>query len=141
MFRSSALALSLALCMATPGFAQTNQRTTFNENLQQFNELIMSGGLGTALSHARPDIEMDEAEIAALNESLSSLYEGDFTATATVRSETLKGGFRQEMFAYWTDKGEYFYVYLLLHTRETAGNREVVDFRYGTDFNELYSLF
>lgn len=141
MLRLLALALSLTLCLATPNAAQTNQRTLFNERVAKFNDLIMAGELGTALSHVRSELEMDEAEITALNESLQSLYEGDFVGHGTVRSETLKGGFRQELIGYWTEKGEYFYVYFLLHTRETGGSRDVLEFRYGTDFNELYDLF
>ncbi|MGX9350450.1 hypothetical protein ACS3QZ_04560 [Shimia sp. W99] len=141
MLRILALALSLSVCLTTPSAAQTNQRTLFNESVAEFNNLIMAGKLGTALSHVRSELEMDEAEIAAVNEKLQSLYEGDFVGHATVRSETLKGGFRQEMIGYWTEKGEYFYVYFLLHTRETGGNRDVLEFRYGTDFNELHALF
>ena len=54
-------------------------------------------------------------------------------------TEALKGGFRQEMLAFWTGKGEYFYVYLLLHARD--GSREVLSLQYDVNFDNIFSLF
>ncbi len=124
---------------ALPLMAQENQRTAFNEGLARFNELIMAAELGSAVAFLRPDAALSDEEIAALNGELDALYEGPFTGSDTVRSETLKGGFRQEMLAFWTGKGEYFYVYLLLHARD--GSREVLSLQYDVNFYNIFSLF
>ena len=138
MFRILPTVLLLLLA-ALPLTAQENQRTAFNEGLARFSELIMAGELGNAVDFLRPDAALSNDEIAGLNGQLQALYEGAFTGSDTVRSEALKGGFRQEMLAFWTEKGEYFYVYLLLHTRD--GRRVVLSIQYDTDFDKLFRLF
>ncbi|PSL19421.1 hypothetical protein [Shimia abyssi] len=118
---------------------RTNQRTSFNEGLAQFNEFIMQGQLGEAIAFLRPDIELGQDEIATLDAQLTELYSDVFTGQDTVRSESLKGGFRQEMLAYWTDKGEYFYVYVLMHSQNDS--RRVLHIEYNTEFHSVFSLF
>ncbi|MEP2532512.1 hypothetical protein [Shimia sp.] len=139
MFRPIFLACILAIFSSHSVVAQSNQRTQFNEGLARFNEMIMSGELGAAVAFLRPELELGDEEIAKINERLGSLYSDDFVGSDTVRSETLKGGFRQELLAYWTAKGEYFFVYLLLHSRDNQ--RDVLSIQYDTDFHKLMGLF
>lgn len=139
MLRIIAFVMAFGLISSHDAQAQTNQRTQFNEGLAQFNELVMTRQIGDALVFLRPDIDLSDAERMELNTRLAEAYIEDFIGTDTVRSETLKGGFRQEMLAYWTDSGDYLYVYLLLHSRDKQ--RQVLNIQYDSDFHKIVGLF
>ncbi len=131
------IGMSLVLCGTAD--AQTNQRTRFNETLQLFNEMILQHQLGDAIDFLRQDVVVNDAEKEALDAKLMEAFPDDFVGFGTVRSETLKDGFRQELLSFWTEDGSYLFVYLVLHTRKNR--RHLVQFNYGTDFNKFISYF
>ncbi len=139
MFRILATVLAFSIAGIQPSWAQTNQRTQFNEGLARFNELVTERSLGDAIASIHPEGKFSEEEISDLNEELMISYSTDFSGSATVRSETLKSGFRQELLAYWTADGDYFYVYMLIHSRENR--RMILDVKYDHDLHHLMDLF
>ncbi|MGR3635940.1 MAG: hypothetical protein ACU0BK_08430 [Shimia sp.] len=139
MFRLLAVILASALLMPNTGGAQTNLRTQFNEGLANFNELVMQRKIGDAIDLIRTDLNMSADERQAINTQMQQFFEEDFIGFATVRSQALKNGFRQELLSYWTADGEYLYIYIFMHARENR--RKVLDIKYDLDFHDLNALF
>ena len=135
------IAVLMALAATAPALvsAQTNQRTQFNETLSVFNELVLEKKVGEALDMIQQDRIFSDEEKAAYNAELMEAYPDDFVGSATVQSATLKSGFRQELLAYWTDDGNYLFLYLLMHTRDNQ--RRVIFMDYSEDLSDLISLF
>ncbi|WP_152926445.1 hypothetical protein [Shimia sp. SK013] len=139
MLRILAVILASALLVPNTGGAQTNQRTQFNEGLANFNELVMQRKIGDAIDLIRTDLNMSAEERGAINSQMQLFFEEDFLGSATVRSQALKNGFRQELLSYWTSDGDYLYIYLFMHSRENI--RKILDIRYDLDFHDLNALF
>lgn len=139
MKKFTVYAALLALCTASVTQAQTNQRTQFNQGLAMFNELVMQHELGEAIDLIQIDKAYEEKDIEALNDVLRKTVPDDFVGSSTVQTVALKNGFRQELLAYWTEAGDYFYVYILMHRREDGF--AVLNLQYGKDVQELLGLF
>lgn len=135
------LALSLALLLAAPtmGEAQTNQRTAFNQGMEKFNTLVMEQKLSDALQLLRPELELTDDDVVRIDNRFWEHYPKVFVGHDTVRTETLKSGFRQEIIGYWDEDRRYFFVYLLIHA--TNEGFTVVNIDYGMEFEELNARF
>ena len=83
-------------------------------------------------------VDVDEAELEALDTQIQSLYQNDFESVDLVRSEVHKNGFRQELIAYWTGRDS-LYLYLFMHT--DGSKIRLLNFRFDTDFHALNVLF
>ena len=133
------VAAVLSFVLTHGAFAQTNRRTQMNEGLALFNEMVMEKRLGDAVDFLRVDEVVTGDEKAMMNALLNTEFPEDFVGFGVVQSNTHKSGFRQELLSYWTDEGAYFYVYLVLHTRDTQ--QRLVDIKYGLDFDDFIGLF
>ncbi len=133
--------LSAAVMVATSATlqAQTNLRTQFNQALALFNEMVMNKEIGEALDMIQPGIILSDTEKQEYNSALSEAFPDPFVGSSTVQSETLKSGFRQEMLAYWTESGDYLYLYLVMHTQGTQ--QQVIHVEHTTTFSKFISRF
>lgn len=135
------LLLSTAVIVATSTvlYAQTNLRTQFNQALALFNEMVMNKEIGEALDMIQPRIALSDSEKQEYNSALSDAFPDPFIGSATVQSAALKGGFRQEMLAYWTEGGDYLYLYLVMHTQ--GAQQQVIHVEHSTTFSKFISRF
>lgn len=133
------LAVSLTLALPTASVAQENQRQRYIEGREQLDALIMSRSIGEAINFLSISNPMTDEDVGALNAKWRDKITEDFVAVDVVRSETIKGGFRHVMFAYWTESGQYLYTYILTHTRDNI--LRPIEFKYGRDFHALFGLF
>lgn len=139
MFRFLLAASVVVVFFTSSLSAQTNLRTQFNEALSMFNELVMQKDIGAAIDLVRVDEVLSSEAKTEANAKLIEAIADPFVGNATVRSETLKGGFRHQLLSYWTDSGDYFYVYLVIHTRNNV--QHVVQADYSTIFTKFISRF
>ncbi len=139
MIKNSLLSAALVFATTTTAHAQTNMRTQFNQALALFNELVMNKEIGEAIDMILPDMVLSDAEKADYNEALAEAFPDPFVGSATVQSETLKSGFRQEMLAYWTEEGDYLYLYLVMHTQ--GAQQQVIHVEHTTTFSKFISRF
>lgn len=133
--------LSAALLMTTTALvqAQTNLRTQFNQGLALFNEMVMNKEIGEAIDMIQPDVVLSDSEKAEYDAALAEAFPDPFVGSATVQSATLKSGFRQEMLAYWTESGDYLYLYLVMHTE--GAQQQVIHVEHSTTFSKFISRF
>lgn len=139
MLRCLAFSLTLLIAVPTLTEAQTNQRTAFNQGMERFNALVMDQKLSDALSFLHPELEITEDDIVRIDNQFWTNYPKAFVGFDTVRTETLKSGFRQEIIAYWDEDKRYFFVYLLIHSTNDGFN--VVNVDHGTKFERLNAHF
>ena len=130
----------IATAQIQPLLAQTatSTRQVYTQAREELDALIMQRRLGDAIRMFDEIVEVDEAELTALDAQMQSLYEKDFESVGLVRSEILKNGFRQELIAYWTGR-DYLYLYLFMHT--DGSDIRLLNFRFDTDFHILNDLF
>ncbi|MCH2069076.1 MAG: hypothetical protein MK208_17705 [Shimia sp.] len=139
MIKSSLLSVAFILATNATVQAQTNLRTQFNQALALFNEMVMNKEIGEAIDMIQPDVVLSDAEKAEYNSALTEAFPDPFVGSATVQSETLKSGFRQEMLAYWTEEGDYLYLYLVMHTQ--GAQQQVIHVEHTTTFSKFISRF
>ncbi|WP_299355665.1 hypothetical protein [uncultured Shimia sp.] len=141
-FSALVLALVMSCPLALPASAQsetpTSTRQVYTQARAELDMLIMQRRMGDAIRMFDQVIEIDEAELAALDAQMLELFEQDFGNVGLVRSVVHKNGFRQEMIAYWTGR-DYLYLYLLLHTDKST--IRLLNFQFDTDFHALNDLF
>lgn len=116
----------------------TSTRQVYTQAREELDALIMQRRLGDAIRMFDEIIEVDEAELDALDAQMKEIYEHNFESVGLVRAEVHKNGFRQEMIAYWTGR-DYLYLYLLMHT--DGSDIRLLNFQFDTDFHVLNSLF
>jgi len=139
MIKNYLLSAALVLSTASMATAQTNLRTQFNQALALFNEMVMNKEIGEAIDMIQPDVALSDAEKSEYNAALAEAFPDPFVGSSTVQSATLKSGFRQEMLAYWTENGDYLYLYLVMHTQ--GAQQQVIHVDYSTTFSKLISRF
>ena len=139
MIKSSLLSAALVLATTATAHTQTNLRTQFNQALALFNEMVMNKEIGEAIDMIQPDLVLSDAEKTEYNAALAEAFPDPFVGSATVQSEALKGGFRQEMLAYWTENGDYLYLYLVMHTQ--GAQQQVIHVEHTTTFSKFISRF
>ncbi|WP_353307882.1 hypothetical protein [Shimia sp. NS0008-38b] len=139
MFRISILSAVAAFLFCTASLAQVNQRTQFNQGLAMFNELVMQHELGEAIDFIQIDKLLEEEELTELNRSLRVAIPDDFVNNQSVRSEVLKNGFRQELLAFWTEENDYYFVYILFHSRKDGFS--VIHIEHSTEIQNLMAFF
>ncbi|WP_299420931.1 hypothetical protein [uncultured Shimia sp.] len=139
MIKNSLLSAAFVLAASASVEAQTNLRTQFNQALALFNELVMNKEIGEAIDMIQPDVVLSDAEKAEYNAALSEAFPDPFIGSATVQSATLKSGFRQEMLAYWTESGDYLYLYMVMHTQ--GAQQQVIHVEHSTTFSKFISRF
>ncbi|MCP4827100.1 MAG: hypothetical protein GY892_23725 [Shimia sp.] len=99
----------------------------------------MNKEIGEAIDMIQPDVILSDAQKAEYNLALTEAFPDAFIGSATVQSETLKSGFRQEMLAYWTEEGNYLYLYLVMHTQ--GAQQQVIHVEHTTTFAKFISRF
>lgn len=136
LFTLAATTVPLSAQTATTGV--TGARQTYAEGRAKLDELVMQRRLGDAIRLFDQVVEVDEAELAAIDSQMQQLYTQDFENVGLVRSAVHKNGFRQEIIAYWTGR-DYLYLYLFLHTHDNE--MSLLNYRFDTDFHALNALF
>ncbi|MBO6897220.1 MAG: hypothetical protein JJ868_07585 [Shimia sp.] len=139
MIKNGFLSIALLLTTTATVQAQTNLRTQFNQSLALFNEMVMNKEIGEAIDMIQPDVVLSDSEKTEYNAALAEAFPEPFVGSATVQSEALKGGFRQEMLAYWSEKGDYLYLYLVIHTQ--GAQQQVIHVEHTTTFSKFISRF
>lgn len=134
----------VAVGPVTPSFAQsdsaapTSTRQVYTQARAELDALIMQRRLGDAIRMFDNIIEINDAELEALDTQIQELYTQDFENVGLVRSIVHKNGFRQEIIAYWTGR-DYLYLYLFMHT--DGSQIRLLNFRFDADFHVLNDLF
>lgn len=139
MIKNCLLSAAFVLTASASLEAQTNLRTQFNQALALFNELVMNKEIGEAIDMIQPDLVLSDSEKAEYNAALSEAFPDPFVGSSTVQSATLKSGFRQEMLAYWTEGGDYLYLYIVMHTQ--GAQQQVIHVEHSTTFSKFISRF
>lgn len=139
MIKKCLFSVALVLTTSVSVQAQTNLRTQFNQALALFNEMVTNKEIGEAIDMIQPGVVLSDAEKAEYNSALAEAFPDPFIGSSTVQSETLKSGFRQEMLAYWTEGGDYLYLYLVMHTQ--GAQQQVILVEHSTSFSKFISRF
>ncbi len=139
MIKKYFFSAALLLATTTMAPAQTNLRTQFNQAMALFNEMVMNKEIGEAIDMIQPDVTLSDAKKSEYNAALVEAFPDPFVGAGTVQSATLKSGFRQEMLAYWTDSGDYLYLYLVMHSQGVQ--QKVIHVEYTTTFSKFISRF
>lgn len=127
-----------SLVAAQSDDAPVSSRQIYTQAREELDALIMQRRMGDAIRMFDDVVEVEDAELDALDTQMQNLFPSDFENVGIVRSVVHKNGFRQEMIAYWTGR-DFLYLYLLMHT-DTSGIR-LLNFQFDTDFHILNDLF
>ena len=129
------------IALALPAAAQDLPESIFRDYdhmRQVLDDNIMKRDIVTTMKAFGASDEMTPEELAGLQRRVQGIFPRDFENVDVMRVREMNGGFRQELYAYWTGT-QYLYAYLFMHDR---GDRMVaVHFQFNTDFLELNDNF
>ncbi|QIE44512.1 hypothetical protein G5B38_02625 [Pseudohalocynthiibacter aestuariivivens] len=134
------LALILSLVLTMPAAAQTDEPIfkDYADMRATLDGLIMSRDIADVMRAFGGADEMTEQELTGLQERVRRLFPQDFEHVDVMKIDEMGGGWRQELYVYWTGL-RYLYVYVLLHDR--GDGLIAVHFKFNTTFATLNELF
>lgn len=139
MFRKALI--SLILCLCPLGLLAQEDGGMFPDYpamKARMDELVSTRRIADLMVAFGGADEMTPQQLAGLEQRVRSIFPRDFEASQLIRRQDLQNNWRQEMWAYFYGTS-YLYVYLLIHER--PGMSVAVNFKFNTDFDEIFVNF
>lgn len=102
------------------------------------DELVQSRQIADLMLAFGGGDEMSLEDIKSLERRVQAIYPRNFSDVTLIRREKLEDNWRQEMWGYYVNS-QYFYTYVLIHER--AEGTYAVNFKFNTEFDEIFSEF